>query len=116
MFLIAFVGVWIWNTIAPWPKEWWGHYYYITQVIVGGILVGAVSTVWFTIGGVRDMIRMFKALKIKETNMLDDGRVIGHVSADDVSLVEKVDHVNIEEAHVEEKILREKLEEEKKRQ
>lgn len=76
-------------------------------------MVGAVSTVWFTIGGTRDLLRMFKALKIKETNMLDDGRVIGHVSADDIALVENVDHINIEEAHIEEEILKGELEDER---
>ena len=76
-------------------------------------MVGAVSTVWFTIDGTRDLLRMFKALKIKETNMLDDGRVIGHVSADDIALVENVDHINIEEAHIEEEILKGELEDER---
>ena len=76
-------------------------------------MVGAVSTVWFTIGGTRDLLRIFKALKIKETNMLDDGRVIGHVSADDIALVENVDHINIEEAHIEEEILKGELEDER---
>ena len=113
MFLIAFVGVWVWNVIAPWPKEWWGNYYFITQVVVGGLLVGAVSTVWFTIGGTRDLLRMFKELAAKKTNMLDDGRVIGHVSADDVAMVEKINHINIEEAHIEEEILREELDDER---
>lgn len=31
--------------------------------------------------------------------MLDDGRVIGHVSADDVAKVEQIEHRTIEEAH-----------------
>jgi len=113
-FLVCFVGVVIWNKISPWPREWWGTWYFITLVVVGG-LVGVVSTVWFTIGGTRDLIRMFKALAVKESNMLDDGRVIGHVSADDVALVEKVDHINIEEAHVEEEILEQELEEEREK-
>ena len=110
-FLTAFVGVAVWNWISPWPIEWWGNYYFVTQVALG-VAIGAVSTVWFTIGGTRDLIRMFKALGGQEANMLDDGRVIGHVSADDVALVEEVDHINIEEAHIEEEILKEELEEE----
>jgi hypothetical protein len=113
MFLTAFVAVWVWNAIAPWPTEWWGNFYFITEVVVGGFLIAAVSTVWLTIGGTRDLIRMFKDLSVREANMLDDGRVIGHVSADDVALVEKIDHINIEEAHIEEEILKEELEEEK---
>ena len=80
--------------------------------VVGGVLIGAVTTVWFTIGGTRDLIRLFRDLAAKKTDMLDDGRVIGHVSADDVALVEKVDQVNIDEAHIEEGILKKELEEE----
>ena len=70
------------------------------MVVTGAI--AAISTVWFTIGGTRDLFHMFAALKAKETNILDDGRVIGHVSADDVERVENADHVIIEEAHREE--------------
>jgi solute:Na+ symporter, SSS family len=112
-FTICFVGVATWNFISPWPQDWWGTWHFITSVVLG-VAIGAVSTVWFTIGGTRDLIRMFKALSVKKTNMLDDGRVIGHISADDVALVEKVDHINIEKAHIEEEILKEELEDEER--
>jgi solute:Na+ symporter, SSS family len=102
----------VWNIISPWPNERWGNFYFITEVVVGGIFIGAISTVWFTIGGTRDMLRMFKTLAANGSNMLDDGRVIGHIGAEDVSMVEKIDHIDIEEAHIEEEILREELEEE----
>ncbi len=62
-------------------------------------MVGIISTVWYSIGGVVDLRRMFKRLAAREANVLDDGRVIGHVSADDVSMVEKVEGTRIEEAH-----------------
>ncbi len=104
----SFLTIAIWNKISPWPKEWWGTWYFITTICVTGT-IAAVSTIWFTIGGTRDLLRMFSALKTKDTNVLDDGRVIGNVSADDVALVEKVEHINIEEAHIEEKILEEEL-------
>ena len=90
LFLGSFVGVVVWNKISPWPRQWWGKWYFITIVVLG-VLIGTVSTVWFTIGGTRDLIRMFKALAARKSNVLDDGRVIGHVSADDVAMVEKVD-------------------------
>ena len=109
----SFLAIVIWNKISPWPKAWWGTWYFISTVVVTGT-VAAISTVWFTIGGTRDLFRMFAALKAKETNILDDGRVVGHVSADDVSLVEEVDHVTIEEAHIEEHELEEALEKEEK--
>ncbi len=57
--------------------------------------MSVVSTVWFTIGGTVDLRRLFKRLKAnletRQTNILDDGRVIGHVAAADVTLVKKVE-------------------------
>ena len=113
-FMIAFICILIWNWISPWPVEWWADYYFIHKIIIGGVIYSGASTIWFGIGGTRDLIRMFKALSVKKTNMLDDGRVIGHISADDVALVEKVDHINIEKAHIEEEILKEELEDEER--
>jgi aspartate carbamoyltransferase regulatory subunit len=42
-------------------------------------------------------------LKREQVNSLDDGRVIDHVSADDVAQVEDVEHRVIAEAHQEER-------------
>ncbi len=61
--------------------------------------VGLVTTVWFTVGGTRDLMRLFRALRTAKRNVLDDGRVVGHVSTADVDLVGKVDHATIQEAH-----------------
>jgi SSS family solute:Na+ symporter len=65
------------------------------------VLVGTVTTVWFTWGGTRDLLRFFRALKKEKVNVLDDGRVINHVSADDVAQVEQVEDRVIREAHEE---------------
>ena len=110
-FVVSFLVIAIWNFISPWSNAGWSWWFFLNNFIIAGA-IGLVSTVWFTIGGTLDLRKLFKALAKKETNILDDGRVIGHVSADDVELVEKVDHINIEEAHIEEEILREELEEE----
>lgn len=107
----SFLAIVIWNKIVPWPKDWWGMWYFISIVCILGA-IGIVSTVWFTIGGTRDLLRMFAALKAKESSVLDDGRVVGHVSADDVDLVEKIDHTTIEEAHIAEHELEEALKKE----
>jgi hypothetical protein len=109
--LCGFVAIVIWNAISPWPKSWWPGLHFILAVVVPGI-IAVISTVWFSIGGTWDLWRLFKRLAAKESNVLDDGRVVGHVSADDVAMVENVDHVVIEEAHVEEKELQEALERE----
>lgn len=81
----------VWNVcFGYWPKEWWAHWFFISNIVVPAI-VGVVSTVWFTIGGTLDLRRMFHRLKAKETDIRDDGRVIGHVTAADAALVETVE-------------------------
>ena len=95
LFMICFVGVIVWNKISPWPIEWWGKWYFIT-IVVFWLIVGSVSTIWFSIGGTRDLVRMFKALAARETNILDDGRVVGHVSADDADRLKDEDLEDIE--------------------
>ena len=76
--------------------HWWAKWFFFNNFILGGV-VAVISTIWFTWGGTRDLIRMFRALDQKQVNTLDDGRVVGHVSADDVEMVEKVDHIHIED-------------------
>ncbi len=107
----SFVVICIWNAVSPWSNQWWANWFHIYSIIVPCI-VGVITTVWFTIGGTLDLRRMFRRLAVKEDNILDDGRVIGHVSADDVALVEKVDHGTIKEAHVEEQMLEDVLKKE----
>lgn len=86
----------IWNLFYKWPADWWANLFYINNVVVAGI-IGIVSTFWFSIGGVWDLNRLFKRLQTKKTDILDDGRVIGHVSADDVDMVEHVNRLDTEE-------------------
>ena len=76
-----FLGVLIWNLVAPWPERWWTAYRW--WGICVGVLTGLVSTFWFLPCGIRDMIRMFRDLKTRVDNPLDDGRVEGHVSLAD---------------------------------
>jgi len=47
-------------------------------------IIGIITSVWFTWGGVRDILRLFKDLANRTDNPLDDGRVQGHVSLADV--------------------------------
>ncbi len=81
-----FFGVWlvvtVWNLIAPWPEEWWAAYFWINGIGFG-LLVGVITSVWFTWGGIRDLIRLFRRLETLERDLNDDGRVIGHRNADD---------------------------------
>ena len=82
-FLLCFVGSVVWNLFHRWPTAWWGRYFVVVNFVIPGV-VAAVSTVWFAIGGAIDLSRLFRDLKArKEINVLDDGRVEGHVSLAD---------------------------------
>ncbi len=85
-FLILFVGVAIWNAISPWPLEWWSQYFFFTLIVVG-LIVGSISTVWFMVGGFIDLRRLFRDLAARVNNPLDDGWVVGHVSLVDAETV-----------------------------
>jgi Na+/proline symporter len=91
-----FLVIITWNLFFPWPNTWWANWFWLNRYILS-VIIGTVSTVWFTIGGTWDLMRLFKRLEEKETDLNDDGRVIGHVSADDVEMVEKIDHIHIED-------------------
>ena len=92
-FCCCFVGIAVWNFISPWSTEGWVLWFYIGNFIISGI-VGAISTVWFTIGGTLDLRRLFRDLAKREANALDDGRVEGHVSADDTAQTAQAEPAN----------------------
>ena len=54
--------------------------------------LGVFTTVWFWIGGVIDIRRLFRDLAArKESNPLDDGRVEGNVSLADQEQLDQRD-------------------------
>lgn len=83
----CFIAVLIWNMISPWPLQGWSTYFFTTSLVVTAI-VGIVSTVWFMAGGIIDTRRLFKDLKNRVDNPLDDGRVVGNVSLADKAAFE----------------------------
>ena len=100
--MISFIAVVIWNWFDPWPAEWWSIYFFITLVVVG-IIVGSVSTVWFMIGGIVDLRALFRDLASRKNNPLDDGWVVGHVSlvdAEELGTEEEKKEALEEEAQV----------------
>jgi len=86
----VFVVTVIWNAIDPWPVAWWGNYFFIFSLVIPGILA-AITAVWFFIGGVIDLRRMFRDLAAREINDLDDGRVEGHMSLADKAQLEEIE-------------------------
>ena len=89
-FFITFLLVFIWNAFTPWPIEWWSNYFFVVYLIIPGIMA-AISTVWFGIGGFIDLRRLFRDLKARVDNPLDNGQVDGHVSLADKKLFEEIE-------------------------
>ena len=73
-FLLCCIGVIIWNWITPWPTHYWGHYFFVTHLLVAGI-IALISTFWFGICGTKDLRQLFRDLQNKKTDINDNGRV-----------------------------------------
>ncbi len=91
LFFGTFVSVILWNIISPWPKEWWGYFFLITFIIIPGILA-FITAIWFAIGGVIDIRRLFRDLKAREADALDNGMVKDGVSLSDYEKFNKISH------------------------
>ncbi len=90
-FGIAFVAVVVINLFVPFTAKGWSNYFLITHMIVPGI-VAVISTIWFTYGGVKDLLRLFRDLKNRSVvDELDDGRVEGNVSVADKKAFEAIE-------------------------
>lgn len=75
-FLIGFVLVALWNGVVPWSNSAWSIYFLIFSLIMPGI-IAVIFTPIYTIGGWKDIFRLFKDLKNRKTdNENDNGMVI----------------------------------------
>lgn len=74
---LVFAVMSIWYVVSPWPLHVWSTYWHFYAIIIP-IFVGVVTTIWFTWGGTRDLIRFFRALPNVKRNTLDDGSVEDH--------------------------------------
>ena len=82
-FILIFLVIVIIRPFYKLDDQDWSNYFLITYMIIPGI-VAAVTTVWFTIGGIKDLRQLFRDLKARtEVDILDDGRVEGNVSLAD---------------------------------
>ncbi len=94
-FVVCFIFVVVWNAFSPWPIKWWGTYFFIVFLIIPGIMA-AISTFWFGIGGFIDLLQLFRDLKERKVNHLDNGQIDGHVSLADKAEFEKIEHEQAE--------------------
>ncbi len=89
-FIGTFVVIVIWNLFQRWPVSWWSSYFIITSLIVPGIIT-VIVTFWFGIGSVKDIIQLFRDLKTRKINFLDNGQVEGNMSLADKAELEALD-------------------------
>ena len=89
-FFVMFVAVLIWNIISPWSPKWWGNYFFISLLCVP-CLVAAITAVWYGVGGFINLLQLFRDLKTRVINPLDNGRVEGNMSLADKAQLEKLD-------------------------
>ncbi|MDD5674622.1 MAG: hypothetical protein PHC61_10690 [Chitinivibrionales bacterium] len=79
-----FAGIFVVGSLVylvhPWSNAIWADYWFITGICLP-MLIGIVTTVWFTIGCTRDMRVFFKRLKIEKIDAQDNGSV--HHEEDD---------------------------------
>jgi SSS family solute:Na+ symporter len=72
-----------WNLIfGVWSDSTWFLYWKYYTIGLTAV-VAVISTVWFTVGGTLDLRNLFRRLKTLEVNAHDDGRVVGHMNADE---------------------------------
>jgi SSS family solute:Na+ symporter len=77
LFLLAVnLIVTAWNLALPnaWTLKWWSHYWMVFGLALP-FVVAVVTLVWFTIGGSRDIVDLFSALRTLRRDAADDGRV-----------------------------------------
>ncbi|MST97711.1 sodium:panthothenate symporter [Victivallaceae bacterium BBE-744-WT-12] len=89
-FLIMFVAVVVVNLFYPLPDQWWSIYFLINSLI-DPCIVGIITTVWFMIGGIKDLRRLFCDLAVRRRNPLDNGMVANNVSLSDIAEFESLE-------------------------
>ena len=99
----VFLVVTAWNLLSPWPNTLWANYWFVASVVVG-FIVGLITTVWFMIGGITDLRRLFQALRSLQRNDHDDGTVVNseipvasHAANDERSADESMEMIPAQE-------------------
>ena len=92
-FCILFLAVLVWNTFSRWKPLWWSNYFFVTLLLVP-CTVAAITAVWYGIGGFLNLLQLFRDLKLRVVNPLDNGRVEGNISLADKAQLEKIDNAD----------------------
>ena len=83
-FCIMFLGTIILNSFekTKFTNNGWANFFFFKFLLIPGI-AAFFTSIWFTIGGIHDIFCMFRDLKARVANPLDNGMVEGHVALDE---------------------------------
>ena len=65
LWFAVFVVLTAWNLIWGWPTSWWATYWHVVGIWFP-LVVGVITTTWFTIGGLKDLRVLFKRLDAQQ--------------------------------------------------
>ena len=71
--LVLIVGS-IWNLVRPWSNAVWSEFWWWAAVMIP-LGISIVTTVWFTIGVMRDLRRFFNEIQTERVDVHDNGTV-----------------------------------------
>ena len=89
-FFVMFLLTWISNVVKPWLPETWGLYFHIKFLTIP-CAIACFCTFFFFIMGYRDLMQLFRDLKKRKVNDLDNGTVSGNVSIVDQDAFNKAE-------------------------
>lgn len=79
LFLATFIGIGIYNTTVEVSTEKWASFW--EKYLYTMFFLATIFTVWIMVGGIRDLVKMFRGLRSQEVDEQDDGSVKGHHAA-----------------------------------
>ena len=82
LWFVVFVVGTVWNLIAPWPISAWSQFWFVVGIGIP-VFFAAVTAVWFSWGGIRDMRQFFSRLREERVDVLDNGMVVNHHNLDE---------------------------------
>jgi len=72
-FFVTFLGISLWQVFYRWPDSWWANWWFFNLIFAA--VTGVIATVWFLIGGFRDLHALFRRLSAAQVDENDDGTV-----------------------------------------
>lgn len=73
VFLTVYIGVCVYNLTHDVPTTSWMNFWHIYIYLM--FALGSVFLIWISIGGARDLVRLFRRLETEAVDDRDDGRV-----------------------------------------